>query len=260
MTDDSTSDYYCKESVGGETLSHKAPRVASVYALDPRTGLEGCDSPRTRTCLSLAPPAGTPLLLQGARLCAMGLKQKKALAKKESGDLKVDKTSKAGYDRSNVAEVIKRLKKMAKEDTNRFDKMGLDETLERLEASERVAASVDAALARETERKRALLSAFLERGLTPPAPETLDETPTGNVSDNLSRTKTTESDNPESLETVSDEDAVKMAKTRLAETQASSRRKLAAAKRARQHNEAMLVALDKEGVAAPEEAKAGADM
>ena len=73
----------------------------------------------------------------------MGLKQKKALAKKESGDLKVDKTSKAGYDRSNVAEVIKRLKKMAKEDTNRFDKMGLDETLERLEASERVAASVD---------------------------------------------------------------------------------------------------------------------
>ena len=47
---------------------------------------------------------------------------------------------------------------------------------------------------------------------------------------------------------------------RLAETQASSRRKLAAAKRARQHNEAMLVALDKEGVAAPEEAKAGADM
>jgi hypothetical protein len=190
----------------------------------------------------------------------MGLKQKKALAKKESGDLKVDKTSKAGYDRSNVAEVIKRLKKMAKEDTNRFDKMGLDETLERLEASERVAASVDAALARETERKRALLSAFLERGLTPPAPETNDETPTGNVSDNLSKAKTTGSGDSESLETVSDEDAVTMAKTRLAETQASSRRKLAAAKRARQHNEAMLVALDKEGVAAPEEAKAGADM
>ena len=201
-------------------------------------------------------------MLQGdGRLCAMGLKQKKALAKKESGDLKVDKTSKAGYDRSNVAEVIKRLKKMAKEDTNRFDKMGLDETLERLEASERVAASVDAALAIETERKRALLSAFLERGLTPPAPETNDETPTGNVSDNLSKaTTTTESGDPATLETVSDEDAVTMAKTRLAETQASSRRKLAAAKRARQHNEAMLVALDKEGVAAPEEAKAGADM
>ena len=51
----------------------------------------------------------------------MGLKQKKAVAKKESGDLKVDKTSKAGYDRSNVAEVIKRLKQMAKEDTNGFD-------------------------------------------------------------------------------------------------------------------------------------------
>ena len=90
---------------------------------------------------------------------------KKAVAKKESGDLKVDKTSKAGYDRSNVAEVIKRLKQMAKEDTNRFDKMGLDETLERLEASERVAASVDAALAQESARKRALLSAFLELSL-----------------------------------------------------------------------------------------------
>lgn len=183
----------------------------------------------------------------------MGLKQKKAVAKKESGDLKVDKTSKAGYDRSNVAEVIKRLKQMAKEDTNRFDKMGLDETLERLEASERVAASVDAALAQESARKRALLSAFLERGETPPAPESADdETPTGNVSDNLAKAST--------LETASDEDAIAVAKNRLAETQASSRRKLAAAKRARAHNEAMLAALDARGIAAPDEAKAGADM
>ena len=31
-----------------------------------------------------------------------------------------------GYDRKNVAEVIKRLKAMAKEDTNRFDKTGLE--------------------------------------------------------------------------------------------------------------------------------------
>ena len=189
----------------------------------------------------------------------MGLKQKKALAKKESGDLKVDKTSKAGYDRSNVAEVIKRLKQMAKDDTNRFDKMGLDETLERLEASERVAASVDAALAQESARKRALLSAFLERGWTPPAPETRDETPTGNVSDNVSKTSTGGS-TPVSLETASDEDAVKMAKVRLAETQALSRRKLAAAKHARAHNEVMLLALDARGAAPPDEAKTGADM
>lgn len=192
----------------------------------------------------------------------MGLKQKKAVAKKESGDLKVDKTSKAGYDRSNVAEVIKRLKQMAKEDTNRFDKMGLDETLERLEASERVAASVDAALARESARKRALLSAFLERGETPPAPESADdETPTGNVSDNLAKASAETSAPLETrLETASDEDAIAVAKNRLAETQASSRRKLAAAKRARAHNEAMLAALDARGIAAPDEAKAGADM
>ena len=192
----------------------------------------------------------------------MGLKQKKAVAKKESGDLKVDKTSKAGYDRSNVAEVIKRLKQMAKEDTNRFDKMGLDETLERLEASERVAASVDAALARESARKRALLSAFLERGETPPAPESADdETPTGNVSDNLAKASAETSAPLETrFETASDEDAIAVAKNRLAETQASSRRKLAAAKRARAHNEAMLAALDARGIAAPDEAKAGADM
>ena len=193
---------------------------------------------------------------------AMGLKQKKAVAKKESGDLKVDKTSKAGYDRSNVAEVIKRLKQMAKEDTNRFDKMGLDETLERLEASERVAASVDAALAQESARKRALLSAFLERGETPPAPESADdETPTGNVSDNLAAKASAETSAPlKTLETASDEDAIAVAKNRLAETQASSRRKLAAAKRARAHNEVMLAALDARGIAAPDEAKAGADM
>lgn len=192
----------------------------------------------------------------------MGLKQKKAVAKKESGDLKVDKTSKAGYDRSNVAEVIKRLKQMAKEDTNRFDKMGLDETLERLEASERVAASVDAALAQESARKRALLSAFLERGETPPAPESADdETPTGNVSDNLAKASAETSAPLETrLETASDEDAIAVAKNRLAETQASSRRKLAAAKRARAHNEVMLAALDARGIAAPDEAKAGADM
>jgi len=193
----------------------------------------------------------------------MGLKQKKAVAKKESGDLKVDKTSKAGYDRSNVAEVIKRLKQMAKEDTNRFDKMGLDETLERLEASERVAASVDAALAQESARKRALLSAFLERGETPPAPESADdETPTGNVSDNLAKASAETSGAPleTRLDTASDEDAIAVAKNRLAETQASSRRKLAAAKRARAHNEVMLAALDARGIAAPDEAKAGADM
>ena len=146
----------------------------------------------------------------------MGLKQKKAVAKKESGDLKVDKTSKAGYDRSNVAEVIKRLKQMAKEDTNRFDKMGLDETLERLEASERVAASVDAALAQESARKRVVVGVFRARR-NPPAPESVDdETPTGNVSDNLAKASADTSAPLSTLETASDEDAIAVAKHRLA--------------------------------------------
>ena len=49
----------------------------------------------------------------------MGQKQKIREAKKASGDLKVDKTTRAGYDRNNVAEVIKRMKQMAKEDKKR---------------------------------------------------------------------------------------------------------------------------------------------
>ena len=95
----------------------------------------------------------------------MGQKQKIREAKKASGDLKVDKTTRAGYDRNNVAEVIKRLKQMAKEDTDRFDKMDLAETLERLEQSERVAATIGAAYDVEMARKRALLRCFVEHGI-----------------------------------------------------------------------------------------------
>ena len=60
------------------------------------------------------------------KITVMGRKQKIRDAKKESGDLKVDKTSKQGYDRQNVAEVIKRMKAMAKDDENRFQKMGME--------------------------------------------------------------------------------------------------------------------------------------
>ena len=121
----------------------------------------------------------------------MGQKQKKALAKKESGDIKLDKTSKAGYDRNNIAQVIKRMKEIAKDDTNRFDKMGTAETLERLEQSQRVAATIDAALAAEMDRKRALLSAFIARGVAPPKPEHAEETSTLNVSVNTPRRRRT---------------------------------------------------------------------
>ena len=108
----------------------------------------------------------------------MGLKQKKAVAKKESGDLKVDKTSKAGYDRS-VAEVIKRLKH-AKEETNRFDKMGLTKP------------SSGSRRARRVRGRRARAESAETRvvvGVPRVAPARRvvdDETPT-NVSDNLAK-------------------------------------------------------------------------
>ena len=90
----------------------------------------------------------------------------------------------------NMALVIKRMKQIAKEDTNRFEKMGMSETLARLEQSEKVAASVEAAHATEMTRKRALLSAFVASGTTPPAPATRGETPTQNVSTNVAKTAT----------------------------------------------------------------------
>ena len=74
----------------------------------------------------------------------MGLEQKKAVAK--APRTKVDKTSKADADRSNVAEVIKRLKQMAATGELSSTRW-VWRNLERLEAIERVAASVDAALA-----------------------------------------------------------------------------------------------------------------
>ena len=175
----------------------------------------------------------------------MGQKQKKALAKKESGDIKLDKTSKAGYDRNNIAKVIKRMKEIAKDDTNRFDKMGTAETLERLEQSQRVAATIDAALAAEMDRKRALLSAFIARGVAPPKPEHAEETPTLNVSMNTSAAEKDESE-------MTDEEACEHAKRRLAETQAESRKKLVLAKNTRAHNDAMVTALKEAGMDVPE--------
>jgi hypothetical protein len=175
----------------------------------------------------------------------MGQKQKKALAKKEIGDVKLDKTSKAGYDRNNIAQVIKRMKEIAKDDTNRFDKMGTTETLERLEQSQRVAATIDAALAAELDRKRALLSAFIARGVAPPKPEHAEETPTLNVSVNTPAAEKDESE-------MTDEEAREHAKRRLAETQAESRKKLILAKNTRAHNDAMVAALREAGMDVPE--------
>jgi hypothetical protein len=153
----------------------------------------------------------------------------------------------------NMALVIKRMKQIAKEDTNRFEKMGMSETLARLEQSEKVAASVEAAHATEMTRKRALLSAFVASGTTPPAPATRDETPTQNVSTNVAKTAT--ANDGDAAEEMTDEQTLEMAKRKLAETQANSRSRLAAAKNARVHNDEMVAALEAAGVEVPEDGK-----
>ena len=113
----------------------------------------------------------------------------------------------------NMALVIKRMKQIAKEDTNGFEKMGIGETLARLEQSEKVAASVEAAHATEMTRKRALLSAFVASGTTPPAPATRDETPTQNVSTNVAKTAT--ANDGDAAEEMTDEQTLEMAKGNL---------------------------------------------
>jgi hypothetical protein len=149
-----------------------------------------------------------------------------------------------GPDKAATAAVIKRLKQASKEDTNRFDNMTLEETLERLEASERVAVSVDAALAVETNRKRALLTVFIAKNvMTPARQDQSDETPTQNVSLNVS--SVTSGD-------MTHEDKVTLAKKKLAETQANSRQKLALAKSTRAYNETMAAELEKRGIDVPQ--------
>ena len=183
----------------------------------------------------------------------MGQKQKIREAKKASGDLKVDKTTRAGYDRNNVAEVIKRLKQMAKEDTDRFDKMDLAETLERLEQSERVAATIGAAYDVEMARKRALLRCFVEHGITPPAPETRESAAGFNEGVLVNPSNATASvAAPAQTPTTAEEVSVDDAKRQLAYSQFEARRKLAVAKETREHNDAMVRELRERGLEAPE--------
>ena len=186
----------------------------------------------------------------------MGQKQKIREAKKASGDLKVDKTTRAGYDRNNVAEVIKRLKQMAKEDTDRFDKMDLAETLERLEQSERVAATIGAAYDVEMARKRALLRCFVEHGITPPAPPETRESAAGfneGVLVNPSNaTASVTAPVTATDATATAEVSVDDAKRQLAYSQFEARRKLAVAKETREHNDAMVRELRERGLEAPE--------
>lgn len=185
----------------------------------------------------------------------MGQKQKIREAKKASGDLKVDKTTRAGYDRNNVAEVIKRLKQMAKEDTDRFDKMDLAETLERLEQSERVAATIGAAYDVELARKRALLRCLLDHGIPPPAPEMrevsagFDE---GVLVNPSNATASVAAPVGAADATTTAEVSVDDAKRQLAYSQFEARRKLALAKDAREHNDAMVRVLRERGLEAPE--------
>jgi len=55
------------------------------------------------------------------------------------------------------------------------------ETLERLEQSQKVAATIENAYSLEMARKKALLQCFIAEGLTPPKPETAEPTPTSSA-------------------------------------------------------------------------------
>ena len=155
---------------------------------------------------------------------------------------------------NNVAEVIKRLKQMAKEDTDRFDKMDLAETLERLEQSERVAATIGAAYDVEMARKRALLRCFMEHGLTPPAPEQRESAGfnEGVLVNPSNATSSVAAPVGATDATATEEVSVDDAKRQLAYSQFEARRKLAVAKGAREHNDAMVRELRERGLEAPE--------
>mmetsp|Transcript_25331 Transcript_25331/g.63416 ORF Transcript_25331/g.63416 Transcript_25331/m.63416 type:complete len:184 (-) Transcript_25331:440-991(-) len=173
-----------------------------------------------------------------------------AQQKEEPGDLGVETTTRerTGFDKQKVAEVIKRMKSMAKDDENRFVKMGMKESLERLEQSQKVASTIDKAYQVEMARKKALLRCFISENIQPPAPEAAEPMPTGSAT---APAVTAETGVGASQE-MSDQEAVDLVKLQLANTQAESRRKLATAKTTRVHNDAMVAALEEKGIAVPE--------
>ena len=136
------------------------------------------------------------------------------------------------------------MKEIAKDDTNRFDKIVCRDPRQ-FGAEPTRGCHHRRRASREMDRKRALLSAFIARGVAPPKPEHAEETPTLNVSMNTSAAEKDESE-------MTDEEACEHAKRRLAETQAESRKKLVLAKNTRAHNDAMVTALKEAGMDVPE--------
>jgi hypothetical protein len=147
------------------------------------------------------------------------------------------------------------MKQMAKEDTDRFDKMNLAETLERLEASEKVASTIGAAYDVEMERKRALLKCFMDNKMQPPAPEkqTNEGFQEGVLANPANATATVDAPDA-SADDTGDESEVSVdeAKRQLANSQFEARRKLTVAKSTREHNDAMVRELREKGMAVPD--------
>ena len=227
-------------------------RVNTTAAPPPHTDRRRPDK------VAKTPPPTLFAFTRSDRTASMGQKQKIREAKKASGDLKVDKTTRAGYDRNNVAEVIKRMKQMAKEDTDRFDKMNLAETLERLEASEKVASTIGAAYDVEMERKRALLKCFMDNKMQPPAPEkqTNEGFQEGVLANPANATAPVDAPDASAADTGDEsgriEVSVDEAKRQLANSQFEARRKLTVAKSTREHNDAMVRELREKGMAVPD--------
>ena len=85
-----------------------------------------------------------------------------------------------------------------------------------MEQANKVAATIDAAYQLEMARKKALLQTFLAEGMSPPAPEKAEPTPTGDVAPPAPVDAAADGE-------MSDQEAVDLAKRQLALTQADSR-------------------------------------
>ena len=117
----------------------------------------------------------------------------------------------------------------------------MDEARERLERSRSIARDIEASLEIEKTRKRDLVETFLRVGAVippAPAPEASAAVDASSLTVNASMSTSMDIDASSSLEDV---------KRALALSQATARTKLAEARRARQHNDDMVAALDKLG-------------
>uniref|UniRef100_A0A061RFJ2 Uncharacterized protein n=1 Tax=Tetraselmis sp. GSL018 TaxID=582737 RepID=A0A061RFJ2_9CHLO len=142
--------------------------------------------------------------------------------------------------KQNIAEVISRLKDIAKEDVERLKNMTVEELRKALAKSEGVCEKIAKALAVELEWKNALLSALKEHDLNVPPEPARETTPTlVNASETASSEVQASSNEKEVLH------------QKWAQKQAEGRQKLAAAKHERAHCQELAKVLETNGIPVP---------